>query len=72
MLPPTLQGKDVIELGCGTAYVSAWMARRGARPVGLDNSAEQLATTAQDLIDGGFHRHHWRIVRAQTHRTIHR
>lgn len=37
-------GKDVIELGCGTAYVSAWMARRGARPVGIDNSEEQLAT----------------------------
>ena len=23
-------GKDTIELGCGTAYVSAWLARRGA------------------------------------------
>jgi SAM-dependent methyltransferase len=34
----------VIELGCGTGYVSAWLARRGARPVGVDNSAEQLAT----------------------------
>ena len=37
-------GKDAIELGCGTAYVSAWLARRGARPVGLDNSARQLET----------------------------
>jgi SAM-dependent methyltransferase len=37
-------GKDVIELGCGTAYVSAWLARRGARPVGIDNSPRQLAT----------------------------
>ena len=27
---------DVIELGCGTAYVSAWLARMGARPVGVD------------------------------------
>ena len=25
-------GLDVVELGCGTAYVSAWLARRGARP----------------------------------------
>src|SRR5439155_10975931 len=33
-----------IELGCGTAYVSAWLARRGARPVGIDNSPAQLAT----------------------------
>ena len=27
---------DVVELGCGTAYFSAWLARRGARPVGVD------------------------------------
>jgi len=37
-------GKDVVELGCGTAYVSAWLARRGARPVGVDLTAEQLET----------------------------
>jgi len=41
---PDLEGKDAIELGCGTAYVSSWMARRGARVVGIDNSAVQLAT----------------------------
>lgn len=44
MLPPRPAGLDVIELGCGTAYVSAWLARRGARPVGIDNSEQQLAT----------------------------
>jgi SAM-dependent methyltransferase len=44
MLPDDLAGQDVIELGCGTAYVSSWMARRGARVVGIDNSAQQLAT----------------------------
>lgn len=44
VLPDDLGGKDAIELGCGTAYVSAWMARRGARVVGIDNSAAQLAT----------------------------
>jgi SAM-dependent methyltransferase len=44
MLPEDLAGKDVIELGCGTAYVSAWIARRGARVVGIDNSERQLAT----------------------------
>ena len=37
-------GKDVVELGCGTAYVSAWLARRGARPVGVDMTPAQLAT----------------------------
>ena len=39
-----VEGLDVIELGCGTAYVSAWLTRRGARPIGLDNSPVQLAT----------------------------
>jgi SAM-dependent methyltransferase len=36
--------KDVIELGCGTAYISAWLSRRGARVVGIDNSDVQLET----------------------------
>ena len=38
VLPSGLEGADSIELGCGTGYVSAWLARRGARPVALDNS----------------------------------
>jgi SAM-dependent methyltransferase len=42
-LPP-LEGKDVVELGCGTAYVSAWLARRGARPIGVDITPAQLET----------------------------
>jgi SAM-dependent methyltransferase len=41
---PEVDGLDVVELGCGTAYVSAWLARRGAHVVGIDNSAVQLAT----------------------------
>lgn len=44
VLPADLRGKDVIELGCGTAYLSAWLARRGANVTGIDNSAEQLKT----------------------------
>ena len=48
-----LQGKDAIELGCGTAYVSSWMARRGARVVGIDNSAAQLATARRLQIEHG-------------------
>lgn len=44
LLPDDLEGRDTIELGCGTGYVSAWLARRGARPVGVDNSARQLDT----------------------------
>ncbi|MEN8235815.1 MAG: class I SAM-dependent methyltransferase, partial [Actinomycetota bacterium] len=41
---PDLEGRDVLEDGCGTAYVSAWVARAGGRPIGLDNSPNQLAT----------------------------
>lgn len=35
-------GRDVVELGCGTGYVSAWVARAGGRPVGIDPTAAQL------------------------------
>jgi SAM-dependent methyltransferase len=40
---PDVAGKDVVELGCGTAYWSAWLARRGARVVGVDPTPAQLA-----------------------------
>src|SRR5467141_2747606 len=35
---------DIVELGCGTAYFSAWLARRGARVVGVDPTPAQLVT----------------------------
>jgi len=41
---PDVDGKDVVELGCGTAYFSAWLARLGAQPVGVDVTPAQLAT----------------------------
>ncbi len=41
---PDVEGLDAIELGCGTGYVSAWLARLGARPIGIDNSEAQLAS----------------------------
>lgn len=40
--PDDVRGLDVIELGCGTGYVSSWLASRGAKPVGIDNSQSQL------------------------------
>jgi SAM-dependent methyltransferase len=39
-----VDGLDVVELGCGTAYISAWLAKRGARPVGVDPTPAQLAS----------------------------
>ena len=41
-LPDELAGLDVVELGCGTAYVSGWLARRGARPIGVDPTPAPL------------------------------
>jgi SAM-dependent methyltransferase len=46
LLPESLDGRDALELGCGAGYVSAWLARRGARPVGLDLSTNQLASAS--------------------------
>jgi SAM-dependent methyltransferase len=37
-------GLDIVELGCGTAYFSAWLARRGASVVGVDPTPAQLDT----------------------------
>lgn len=44
MLPEDMSGMEAVELGCGTGYVSNWMARRGAAVTGIDVSSEQLAT----------------------------
>jgi len=42
---PDVAGRDVVELGCGTGYVSAWLARRGAASVvGIDPTEGQLAS----------------------------
>jgi SAM-dependent methyltransferase len=50
-----VDGLDVVELGCGTAYVSAWLARRGARPVGVDVTPAQLATARRCQSEFGIH-----------------
>ena len=53
LLPDDMSGMDAIELGGGTAYVSAWMARRGATVVGIDNSQAQLATARRLAAEHG-------------------
>ena len=42
----TFEGGKVIELGCGTAYVSSWLAKRGGKPFGIDNSPLQLSNAS--------------------------
>src|SRR4029450_7292265 len=40
-------GADVIELGCGTAAICAWLARRGFSPTGVDVARPMLETAAE-------------------------
>jgi SAM-dependent methyltransferase len=55
VLPATPAGVAAVELGCGSGYVSAWLARRDARPVGVDLSARQLATAHRLQDEFGLH-----------------
>jgi SAM-dependent methyltransferase len=48
-----IEGKDVLELGCGAARWSTELAKRGARPVGLDNSSRQLEHARRQLDEAG-------------------
>ena len=42
---PEVAGKDIVELGCGTAYFGAWLKKAGAaRVVGVDPTPAQLET----------------------------
>jgi SAM-dependent methyltransferase len=44
-LLPDLRGKEVVELGCGTAYFGAWLKKAGAKRVlGVDVTPAQLET----------------------------
>jgi len=53
LLPERMDGLAALELGCGTGYVSAWMARRGARVTGIDLSEAQLATARRLALEHG-------------------
>lgn len=44
---PELAGLRVAELGCGTAFFSAALARAGAWPIAIDLNEDQLATAAR-------------------------
>ena len=48
-----VNGLDVVELGCGTAYFSAWLAKLGARPVGVDVTPAQLTTARRLMAETG-------------------
>jgi SAM-dependent methyltransferase len=48
-------GLDIVELGCGTAYFSARLARAGARVVGVDPTPAQLDTARRMQAETGIH-----------------
>lgn len=48
-------GLDVVEMGCGTAYFSAQLARLGAHPTGVDPTPAQLATARRMMDETGIH-----------------
>ena len=48
-----VEGSDVVELGCGTAHVAAWAARRGARCTAIDLSGLQLMTARRCQLRSG-------------------
>ena len=49
----TSRGKDVLEFGCGAAQWSIALAKRGARPVGLDLSDRQLEHARRLMAEAG-------------------
>ena len=48
-----VSGLDVLDLGCGVGYFSAWLVRRGARAVGLDVTPAQLETARRMQAETG-------------------
>ena len=52
-LPETVDGLDVVELGCGTAYFGAWLAKRGARVTGVDPTPAQLESARRMMAKTG-------------------
>jgi len=50
-LLPDVDGKDVLDAGCGPGWYADWLARRGARVVGVDRSVRMVALAREHLGD---------------------
>jgi ubiquinone/menaquinone biosynthesis C-methylase UbiE len=48
-----VSGLDILDAGCGVGYFCAWLARRGARPIGLDPTPAQLETARRTQAETG-------------------
>ena len=47
LLPSEMTGLHALEIGCGTGYVSSWMAQKGANVTGIDPTAVQIETARE-------------------------
>ena len=61
-LLPDVDGLDAVEVGCGTGYISAWLARLGARPVGNIMIKSELIQKVAGANPHLFHRDVERII----------
>ena len=48
-----VEGRDILEFGCGAAQWSIALAQHGARPVGLDLSERQLEHARRLMAEAG-------------------
>ena len=44
-----LQGETILDLGCGTAHLSAQIAKRGARVIGIDASEAMISKARNEF-----------------------
>ncbi|GHO47278.1 hypothetical protein KSX_54410 [Ktedonospora formicarum] len=57
LLPP-VQGKRVLDIGCGPGLYAAWLIERGAQVVGFDISGEMIERARLRVGDRGtFYQH---------------
>jgi ubiquinone/menaquinone biosynthesis C-methylase UbiE len=56
----SVEGKRILDLGCGAGHNAVALARRGARVIGIDSSADQIADAreAADRADVKLELHH--------------
>lgn len=57
LLPEDMSGMRALEIGCGSGYVSGWMARRGADVVAIDPTKDQLKTATRLCAEHGLDIH---------------
>lgn len=71
--PPSIEGKTILDIGCGAGILSESLAKRGARVTGID-AAEALVTIAkQHAVDQAISKNHlhYEIATAEQYASLH-